>query len=137
MDELAPENDPVWGEKEMLDRNEEEDETVNNLQRENHIRALRRAISDAQKELSVLENMPNEPLQDNVLLTVKFSPGFNKVYKYAATRIVSNTGQQLWYLTGKHPIAAYEWSDMISHFERKGTIVQIWTLLKDRVIYAS
>ncbi len=77
---------------------------------------LRSLIEEASALLRKMENYPEEPEQDLVVIEVRFSPSL-KIYRYAGIRIIDR-----WYLTGGTnggSVRNVEWFKIFEFFERK------------------
>lgn len=112
------EDDDLW----HLGHRQEEEPTMKATEKKTASQ-LRALIEEASALLKKMENYPEEPEQDLVVIEVRFSPSL-KIYRYAGIRIGAR-----WYLTGGTnggSVRNAEWYKIFDYFEsRHAEIVKV------------
>lgn len=74
---------------------------------------LRALIEEASALLKRMENYPEEPEQDLVVIEVRFGPSL-KNYRYAGIKIDGR-----WFMTGSNHLKGVEWFKIFEYFESR------------------
>lgn len=102
------EDDDLW----HLGHRQEEEPTMKATEKKTASQ-LRALIEEASALLKKMENYPEEPEQDLVVIEVRFGPSL-KTYAYAGIKISGK-----WYLTGSNALKGVEWYSVFEYFESR------------------